>query len=326
MTKPDPQFALQQSDGTPIAYRTLTLYAQLETVELEDAERFEAVNALVLDWIGSELRWSLASGEGHVNPFRPQVLEYPVVYPEDLSFDPQGENLELGYILMAGARDDFLVFCHGAEVNNYASPFDVRYLFQIAPPPPGGSDRLKTKGFFRISVPFDSDQAVFMERVDQITRLLRVRWASAGYSYTGWDVRWKKAIRTAAYAHGRRFPGYDVGIYAGLQDEWHDQVRSVNWLTYLGPEFAERAGGLAQLSGISRRSLDVSAWGSMVRLRAGASPAEGNHNRLIYPAEYAAVDHAIRAVRAKGVEFEEPFTANTSDDWLRRFERVVPQA
>jgi hypothetical protein len=156
-----------------------------------------------------------------------------------------------------------------------------------------------------------------------IASLLRVRWGAAGFTYSGWERYAYNATQRAIHAHARRFVGFDAGHYNRQMLTWHDAVRTVSWLTFLGPAFVakltERGGSLA-----STRLVQIGRAGESAVVRAGDVPERGDINRLWLPAAYVEADRLLRPVRARScLNFGLPWTADTTADWLSRLERRV---
>jgi hypothetical protein len=105
---------------------------------------------------------------------------------------------------------------------------------------------------------------------------------------------------------------------------WHDEIRTVSWLTFLGPAFVER---LAQKTGAKlerRGQVEVFPLGDAVVLRAGARPDPGDQNRLRLPPAYVQADEMVRPLRARsGVDFMPPWSPADTEKWLQRFEKRI---
>jgi len=106
--------------------------------------------------------------------------------------------------------------------------------------------------------------------------------------------------------------------------EWHLMIRSVNWLTFLGPAFvSELAKRKALLASNDLVTVSKAGDNNLV-LQAGPMPQEGDINRLQVPAAYRRADEMVRPMRARqDIDFYEPWTEATTKAWLRRFERRI---
>jgi hypothetical protein len=322
---PGPPLATRPS-GTKLLYATLGAMFHLERTTPEDGERFEQVNAIVNDWFGSELRWTLNSAFGAIEPYRPEDLEYLAAHPSSLkipetrSTDPA--TVDLHRAMYALERANFALAFHGGERMNDASPYSYRYYSDT----PSWDDRRKLapSSMLRITVPITWPLEDFSARICAVAARLRLRWGAAGLTYSGWEIRNYNDTRQAIYAHARRYPGFDVGMYATLVKEWHEAIRTVSWLTFLGPAFAER---LAERSGArieSRGDVEVFAQSGAIVLRAGTRPDAGDQNRLRLPVAYVHADEMVRPVRARGgIDFMPPWSEAETEKWLCRFEKRI---
>ncbi len=168
----------------------------------------------------------------------------------------------------------------------------------------------------RLTVPTSWPFEDFRQRVVDIASKLRLRWASAGYTYSGIEDFFPEEYWKAVSGHCYRYPGSDVGAYSPFMLQLYDKIRSVNWLTFLGAALTTEvtippAHGLVQISKSEHGTL----------LTAGGEPQRGDLNRLIVPPAYVDADAIVRAVRlASGIEFMDPFDETSTARWLRRFE------
>jgi hypothetical protein len=100
-----------------------------------------------------------------------------------------------------------------------------------------------------------------------------------------------------------RYPGVDVGEYVAFTEEFYDVMRTVNWLTFLGPSMLRdlsttQAALLKQASAATVEALSSET----VVLKAGSVPRRGDVNRLDIPEAYAEVDKMVRARRCDGTD------------------------
>ncbi len=306
--------------GAPILHGALGATFHLEALVPEDGERLERACGLLLAWFGASLRWTWSSQHAAVVPFAADALELVSAYPGQLVDDeshpdPRGQR---GASALAAARyDRFGVACHGGADRNDASPFTLRFYATAGLP---GDDRVfRTRAMLGFTVPQTCDLAEFQARVLGVAALLRLRWGAAGLTYGAWEHDRYGETRDAIYAHARRYPGYDHGQHATLMEAWHDRLRTVSWLTFLGPALAEHAqrGGAI----VGDAVVGVGSAGEALVLRAGARPEAGDANWRHLPDAYARVDRLLRSVRASGgLHFLAPWSERTTEDWLARFE------
>ena len=165
----------------------------------------------------------------------------------------------------------------------------------------------------------------------QIAAELPLLWASAGYTYSLWrGYDTGDTHDRAVYAHARRYTGYDIPEYVGEATSLSHAIRSVNWLTLLGPALLDKlpAGAApalladpTQLTGVTTTQL-----GNLLCLQAGPRPLKGDRNRLQVPPAYQVVDAFVRPVRAGGkagqgnqIQLGDPWSEDDTRQWLQRF-------
>lgn len=324
--KPPPGRALTESEGgAPILYGVLGAIFHLESLLPEDAARIERANAMVFDWFGSELAWTLNSRVGFTERFRPIDLAYAAAFPGDLVAplehvaDPRA--FEVAILAAATARSPFGLDCRGGADDRHASPYSYRFYAEINGAY-SGFPQLTTSAALRVSVPTSWPLDDFRARVMALAETLRLRHGAAGLMYSGWEVTWYHHVDRAIYAHARRFPGFDTGFYVALMNEFHARIRSVNWLTFVGPLLLAELVKGSSARPTSDALVEVTEVGPNLMLQAGPRPEAGDVNRLSYPPAYVRADEMVRAVRAGGgVSFFDAWTEATTERWLRRFEK-----
>jgi hypothetical protein len=223
-----------------------------------------------------------------------------------------------GASAMAAARyDRFGLACHGARERNDASPTTFRFYARVAP---GDTDtgRFTTRAMIAFTCEESYPLDRFAALVDSVAAALPIRWGNAGLGYGAWELDRYGETRDAIYAHARRYPGFDVGQHATLMSTLHDHIRTVSWLTFIGPALTSR---IVRPDGDPL--VDIVPLGGGVRVRAGERPEAGDANRLMYPRAYMRADRIARGARAAdGVHFFAPWSEATTVAWLRRFERA----
>lgn len=316
-------------DGFPTLFATYGVMLHLEPLAQEDGDRLETVNALVRDWFGGALRWTMTSVTSTIDPFRPEDLDYISGYPSTLptpSLDlPAEEPVPAGVGIVqrrfaAASHERFAVYTHGGAAENHASPYSYRFYADVLRPELD-VPVFETASFIRVTVPVSCPVDELRDRALRIAHALRVRWGAAGYMYSGWELGWRRRYDQAVYAHARRHSGFDVGIYENQMPRWHEQVRTVSWLTFLGPSLRASLAKIG-MEPRARGPVQVYALGDALVLQAGERPEEGDVNRLALPAAYTAADAMVRPIRAaERVHFGVPWTERSTEDWLRRFEK-----
>ena len=311
---------LATAAGVPIVYPVLGAMFHLEALGPDDADALAATNAAVVDWFGPELRWTLNSSFPMLDPFRLRDLDFLPGYADAIRVPAFGERERDAYnILFAATFGEFALAYGCSEEEAIASPFSYRFYSEMHVTQKGGP--LHTCAMIRITVPVTCPLGDFRARVMDIAAKLPVRWGAAGYMYSAWEMEWYTSSRDAIYAHSRRHNGYDVGQYPTLVAEWYERIRTVSWLTFIGPHMALRlreAGRALAATGRVR----VGQAGKSLVLMAGEQPEEGDVNRLWIPPAYAEADEMVRPLRARrDVNFMAPWTEETTEKWLGRFEQ-----
>lgn len=309
---------LVSNGAIPALYPCLGICLHLESFTPDDVPRLEEVNGLVLDWLGERMRWTLNSAVTRFEPFRPEDLDYVTLYPEHLEVPksyPVGTQEHVNEQLVERLKHtDFGMFCHGGQSKSHASPFAYRFYSEICWL--ADSDVFPTCPVLRLSVPMDWPLDDFYARATTIAGKLRLRWGNAGLSYSGNAIDFWNDVHEGIYQHARRYPGYDPAFYVGFMEEWFRELRTVSWLTWLGPEFRAMVGPLESDSQVRVQDL-----GDSLLLQAGSAPLAGDANRRDIPKAYARADQMVRAVRAKqDKNFLHPWSERLTERWLRRFE------
>jgi hypothetical protein len=316
---------LVTSGRAPVLHGVLGAAFHLERLLPDDEDRIAAANALILEWIGESLRWTLNSRIGIEEPFDAADLEFASAYPSSLGVTPHGDSdipdvFLLSLDLNARRRADMGLACHGGEKRLWASPYSYRFFAEVL----GADDtpQLIAPAVLRVTVPATWPLDDFERRVAQIAALLRLRWGAAGLTYSAWETQQYKQAMEGMYAHARRYPGYDVGLYVAWMEEFHFELRTVSWLTFLGKPLA--AGLTKSGKHLPRSDSQVLVFraGDHIGLKAGAAPEAGDLNRLSIPRAYMRADELVRPIRArKGLNFYESWTEATTAEWLCRFEK-----
>lgn len=314
---------LAMSAGEPALYGVLGMVLHLEILRPDDEARLEAASQRILDWLGDELRFTVFSADEWVQRFRPADLEYISCFCRSLEEPPAPTpgSAVLTSNLVKATRLDYEVSCKGGEDDANASPYLVRFCAEI--PEVRRGDHYQPYAVLTLSVPENYPLEVFRDNVLGIVSDLRVRWGTAGYTYAAWELSDFSVPRARVHSHARRYPGYDVGYFAGDMSFWYNELRTVSWYTFLGENFEKRLID-ARKELVSRSPLSVGRAGETLYVQAGPQPERGDVNRLGYPAAYIAADKLLRPVRAPDgapFVFMDRWTESRITEWIRRFER-----
>ena len=306
----------------PVAYPALGAILHLESLTADDEERLRRATQLVAEWIGPQLRHTENSTFSVTSPYESAALEYIPGYAKTLTSPSVPPDVDVAHVLnciYASTFGQFSIYFTGADAGSVISPYSLDFSMEMYERNDGGP--LYTCGVFKVTVPMDWPLEDFRRRVRQLVEALPLRWGAAGFTYSAWLTPLFQPARRTIYAHARRHPGFDIGQTEAFAQEWHREMRSVNWLTYVGGTFASSLRE-AKVNLVSTRDYTVSAIGSTLELQAGPTPSAGDTNRLDIPPAYAHVDRLVRPIRARAeLDFTDPWTTSTSTEWLRRFER-----
>ncbi len=317
----------RDSQDQPLLYSVLSGYFQLEELEPDDTERLDKFNGIIRDWFGAKLRWTGTSVFENVQAFDPSDFELISGHASDLDrwmdsepADDSAEGLEFDYNMARAPVDEFEIALHSGSLPGEAAPYSCRFFSVIRPFKYRSGKRMRAVSMLRITVPDTCPLDEFIDRYRALAACLRLRWSNAGLGYSGWERLQYDATNRAVYAHARRHPGYDIGEYFRTIDDWHNAIRTVNWLTILGPELAKRA-AQANPSLKSEPEVTIEPFDANLWIRAGEAPLPGDTNRRQKPRPYVRADQLVRSVRAtQSRSFGDPWDDDTTGAWLRRFE------
>ena len=301
------------ADGRATCCPALGAWFHMEKLLPSDAPRLEEACARILEWLGGQLRFTFSSFDPEVLPFRPQTLDYISGYaaalPDGTSpFDAITANFS------SFARADFSVHCIGSDDAGAASPVSVRFFAEI---PEFERRPIEVNAVLGITVPCDWPLDDFESHVLDFAKALRLRWATAGLTYSRWTVAGVTEVENAIAAHARRYVGFDMGIFVRQTKALYDHLRTVSWLTLLGPGLMNRV-ALPVSDGLL-----LSTAGDVRIIKAGATPEAGDVNRLAVPPLYVAADKLLRPLRAARLNANAApgdWDDQSLSRWLRRFE------
>ena len=316
--------------GIPRLFEALGVTFDLEDLRPPDADRLARVNAMVKDWFGPHLRQTNHALYDEIAPFRPEDLEYVEMFAHNGAPIHTKDQL-WGWRYRSG----FSLAVNGATDSAHASPWSYSFVQteredtleetpeREVPEHRGSKKLIKAIGriapiasALRLTVPADWPLADFRARVLAIADELRLRWAAAGLTYAHWMAFDPAPVGKALGAHAKKHPGFDVGYDRTGLELFHDQLRTVQWLTVLGPNLSARV----EVTPTEHLRVETRAGGLVVQ--AGDAPQRGDTNRRKVPVAYAEADRAMRAVRGSdGSKLGwMGFSRETATAWLRRFE------
>ncbi|MBX3231403.1 MAG: DUF3396 domain-containing protein [Labilithrix sp.] len=306
-------------DGAPLAYATLGLAFHLEALAPEDGDGLAAACERIAATHAGTLTWAWSSVHGEVARFDASVLDLVSTFPAQLAnAPPTGDaRADAGASAMTAAHyDRFGVACHGGRARNDASPSSLRFFARVSA---ADGPLLRADAMLSATFPSSTPPAEIEELALAVAGDLRFRWGAAGFAYSAWELDRYGPARDALHAHARRHPGYDLGQHATWMRAFHDRLRTVSWLTFVGPALAAK---LPPAALESDPDVAVTKLNDGVVFRAGETPKAGDVNRDDFPHAYCEVDRRLRSIRAaEGIHFYAPWTSSSTEAWLRRFER-----
>ncbi|MEZ4447374.1 MAG: DUF3396 domain-containing protein [Polyangiaceae bacterium] len=311
---------------TPVLHGTLGAILHLEMLDAADEDALDRACERLWAWIGPHLTFANLSCADSTETIRRTHLEYVPSYVTALTAPaaPRPEEQLMHNRMTAHGRTDFFLLCSGADDPAKSSPHSIRFWAEMGIPPDQERD-LPAYGVLHFTVPETTPLDEFQREVVAVAAELRLRWGAAGYTYSGLDLAPGRHAEEAQFAHARRYPGYDLPAYVQVVTPFYRQIRSVSWLTFLGPAMTGELRDLGQPLESQGEVQVFPTHDGGVLLRAGAAPDRGDVNRLWFPTAYREADAMVRPIRSEGrdVWFFHPWDETSTRDWLRRFERQV---
>lgn len=320
--------------GAAVAREVMGVQLHLDELTPEDEDRLAVAVQFIEDWVGSSLSWGRSTARGETEQYDPEMLDFISTYPRllelpsEVTSAPESKRGPMAGVYVERAAD-YAVACGDSALadNEHAQVTTVRFFSDISRIFPS-RPHLSAYSVLRVTVPSDTAPEELEQRARHLANLLPVRWGAAGLMLSGAERDYWKEWKQASFAYCMRHWGVDVGEYAALTEPFYDWIRTVNWLTFLGPSMVrdlEKAKAVLEES--QDVSVDTTPTGIKV-LRAGTRPERGDINRLDIPRLYARVDRMVRPRRCDGtddegesVTFFEAWSDERTRDWLRRFEK-----
>lgn len=303
---------LQAKADVPLVHLVHAFEVHLESIVPEDQDGLERVTEQLTDWLGPNLRWTYNSAFGLVEPYRDGDLGYIANRPTDLkvvtTIKKGFETLQTGF--EAVALEDFLLHCHGGAQSAHGSPWQARFHSLITKV---HADRYDSASTLRVTVPLSWPAEDLLERALRMASSMRIRWATLGPSYAGWETQWRDQHRKPVFQHAQSHPNFDVDVVQGMTLELHKAIRSVNWITMVGPSLRKRA----KLSDKVPAGAERFEHGDLLVLRAASLPDTGDSIN----AGYAWADRSIKSLRLPSQQtFGSPWGPSSTERWLSRYE------
>jgi hypothetical protein len=317
---------LARDGSKPTLHATLGATLHLEPLEAADAEGLEAAMAILYAWIGDHFKWTRLSCWDDPIPHHPDHLGYVSAYPTSLAFETTGDDPDQQMIslhIQTRPWSDYEVMFYGGDDPEGASPWQLRFWAEIPRLDP--EIPVRVIPVIQICVPLSTDPAELRERLLEVAGRLRLRWGSVGLLYSFFGAPDDENCWEQMYAHARRYTGFDMPHYIRNMDLFAFLLRSVSWITLLGPPFAGQLEPAAVERGRAQ-GLTIEPFGEQgLAIQAGPAPDQGDRNRFGIPRLYVAADQLVRPMRASDAERDEivfvgPWDYAAVTAWLRRFE------
>jgi hypothetical protein len=173
----------------------------------------------------------------------------------------------------------------------------------------------------RVSMPASAGAAALEQLVSQLMEHMDLLHGNAGFALLFDDAlpgfereHWAALARIAM-----RHPGYDLLHYPAVRACVADKIKTVNWLTLLGPELS-KAVDLARLAAKTDQTITTSARGT-VCIKAAPEPTIGDVNHGDRLPAYRAVAKLLSAISCSSqLEFGAAFDDDLTQRWVERFE------
>lgn len=177
--------------------------------------------------------------------------------------------------------------------------------------------------YFPIEMIEASEAESFVEKARRIATLLPY---ISGYGSPGlhWAELNADEAFTQAKALAKRYHGYDVQYNEISRSDIDRKVRGARWLTFLGPEIAEKLGGLKALRNALLGPIAVEQMDHGIMIRAGKIAEIGDVNHKIGTPLLRTVAHVLEPATlfAEPALLETYFAVDDEDflkEWERRF-------
>jgi hypothetical protein len=296
-------------DGLPVAYPAFSVCLHLEPLIPADRPRLAQANEIVTAAIGGELKHVWCSFVRGVERFSPALLDFIPWQSARLNV-PEPHDNPLNVRIHQFMRGDFYVFAYAAGDPRAASPTSFKFMTEIPQADLGPS--LRALSVLQVTLPEETWPSDLERLARDLVSVLRIRWGVAGYGYATRGFDDIVPEREAVYGHCRRFHGYDVSLFVREMTLFYDQLRTIGWLTFVGPSLASK------LELPDAATVETETVGDSLLLRAGSEPLRIDVNRLEDATPYALVDRIARNVRASRADFGYPWSDITSAEWLDR--------
>jgi hypothetical protein len=175
----------------------------------------------------------------------------------------------------------------------------------------------------RIVIPLNQDYEILTDAARAIADNVKLRSGHGGLAFT-YDPWVESGALDVIYAQARRFWGVEVEEIVKTLLLMKEGIKSVNWITLVGNEFASRPeiqAGLADLAKAS--SVTIEQRKHAIVLIAGPQPVQGDQHRPDNSLDpYYAVAKALEPVFIKAhpdFSSERWVTNGNSLGWIRRF-------
>jgi hypothetical protein len=254
------------------------------------------------------LRWYATEHMSKHKPVTPRVLDMPRGWLKPGAPPQKTISIDLKDGVGADEAPEYSFWVYGSE------PGDLRYGRDA------NSIRCTFPGPWAVTTP----EALLTFATDACAHFPYI-WGHAGLVLET-SPYYRGDSHTAAWRLSMQHPGLDISNpVTDASMVRRDGIKGVNWLTMLGPEYADRIGGFDAIRQKLPESVEIIPAGHGVILRAGPAPRWGRVNEQDLLPEYRAVYKVVAPLQDPVVQRYTSFSLPGGDHkakttaWLRRF-------
>lgn len=182
---------------------------------------------------------------------------------------------------------------------------------------------------FHVTFPLAvGQQPTFVEMIRRWSESLGAYHGSVGFGLIApLDMSREARMDNVIYEAARLYPGINVDYPTFQASYLINGIKTVDWLTIVGPQLAAKAGGIAALEKQLEKDCRLLSFGQGgVLVQAGQAPALGHDG--VPPPLYVKVNKVLRPIRIESYpdcfqsgQYAQPFfDEKASNAWIKRFD------